>query len=246
MKKLFEPLDIEIKNELIKKVISVISHETQTDLLIIQARVMGLLKKYNIEDEDLAEIFSAIKRIYFFEDMSYMNFMENTEWSDMFPVKLIDVSDAISTALSEFPLTTAQKNKIIVHTEDSFNIQTNQKLFSHMIQNIVKNALFFSSATNKEKVLIATDSSNTEQNRIIISNNGPDIEETEMAEIFAPYTTTRLNGLGMGLNSAQKIAEYFSANISVAKDTECIDELNIAQEKIEKVNFIIAFNKKLN
>ena len=246
MKKLFREIEDSRKSELIKKVVSVISHETQTDLLIVQSRVMGLLKKYQIAEEDLKDIFTAIKGVHFFNDMSYMNCMDVDSWDELFPAKIMDVTDAIKMALAEFPLMDIQKFKIEILSEDSFNLKINEKLFAHMLQNILKNALFFSSANNKDKVLITTDASDPEKNFVIISNNGPEIDVMHKEKIFDAYTTTRLNGLGMGLYSVKRIAEYFSADVTVMNRLECEEKINIPKERIENVNFVILFNKKLN
>jgi len=246
MKKLFGEIEDSQKSEIVKKVVSVISHENQTDLLIVQSRVMGLLKKYHIMEEDLSDIFSAIKGVHFFNNMSYMNCMEMDSWRELFPVKIMDVTDAIQVALAEFPLMYIQKSKIEICVADTFNLKINAKLFAHMLQNILKNALFFSSANNKDKVLITTHSSNLAKNLVIISNNGPEIDSRYKEKIFEAYTTTRLNGIGMGLYSVKKIAEYFDADVVMMTRDECLENLSISKERVENVNFVISFDKKIN
>lgn len=246
MKKLFDSVDDNIKNEIIMKSISVISHETQTDLIAIQAKLMELSKKYNIDESDISDTLLPIKSIYFYNNMLYMNFMQKDEmWDEMFPLGVVDVINAINGAINEFPLRDNQLKKISVSIKDSFNLLINRKLFYHVIQNILKNALFFSSSNSENKVTFSTDVSNKNFNRIIISNNGNEIDKNDERSIFEAYTTTRVNGFGTGLSSVKNMLNYMHADIKVVGREACSKEDSDKKEKFDNVNFIISFDKKI-
>ena len=246
MKKLFENINDDIKNAIIMKSISVISHENQTDLLSIQAKLMELSKRYNIDDSDLSDVLFSIKSIYFYNNMLYMNFMQkDATWDEMFLLELVDVNNAINAAIKEFPLRDHQLKKVKIMIEDSFNLMINRKLFYHVIQNILKNALFFSSSNNENKVTFSTDVSDKNFNKIIISNNGHEIDSKDEKDIFEAYTTTRINGFGTGLSSVKNILDYMHATIEIIGREQLQKDTKIQKEKLDNVNFIISFDKKI-
>ena len=114
-----------------------------------------------------------------------------------------------------------------------------------MVQSILKNALFFSSSNSENKVIFSTDVSNKNFNRIIISNNGNEIDKNDEKNIFEAYTTTRVNGFGTGLSSVKNMLDYMHADIKVVGRETCSKEDNDKKEKFDNVNFIISFNKKI-
>lgn len=81
-----------------------------------------------------------------------------------------------------------------------------------VIWNLVNNAL----QAAKSRVVVATEGGGGWV-RVIVSDDGPGIQEADLAKIFKPFHTTKNQGTGLGLPIAQRIAMAHGGRVELAK-----------------------------
>ncbi len=55
---------------------------------------------------------------------------------------------------------------------------------------------------------------------ITVQDNGPGVSETDMAQVFSPFYTTKENGIGMGLSISRSIIEAHNGHIAVSNNPD--------------------------
>lgn len=85
--------------------------------------------------------------------------------------------------------------------------------FSRSIGNIVKNAIQ-AIAEDTEGVIAITARENTESVVITVKDNGSGISEEQAAQIFKPYFSTKISGMGLGLPIVKNMIESGKGTIT--------------------------------
>jgi signal transduction histidine kinase len=70
---------------------------------------------------------------------------------------------------------------------------------------------------SQRKIVVRT-AQNSDLAEIEIVDNGPGIPVEKLGEVFEPFYTTKLNGMGMGLSIARTIVEAHDGEISVRNE----------------------------
>ena len=102
-------------------------------------------------------------------------------------------------------------------SNDDIKIKINKTLIEWVIENIVKNAIDSMSGNGKVQIKIIKENN---QAKILISDNGSGISNSQKNKIFDEGFTSKENGWGLGLSFSKRIMTvYHKGNIKVKNST---------------------------
>ncbi len=122
----------------------------------------------------------------------------------------------INTLVADFRLTFLNfKHEIILEKE--IDLMGNKELLIPVFNNLLINALKFSSVNAKPQIIISSFTNSNNREIVYIKDNGIGFEESESKSIFLPYHRTPLSGTfdgqGLGLATAQQIIRAHNGRI---------------------------------
>jgi nitrogen fixation/metabolism regulation signal transduction histidine kinase len=169
-------------------------------------------KMINVEDVDYKIILNTVKGLKVIEEqsVSLMSFVENYRKFTKLPKP--QFSDVNLSSLMESNLLAANAFvgfdtiKIEKSIPEKILVSTDEKLLSHVIINLFKNAceaLVLGKTKNPKLIIKLRQTENTIS--IEIANNGPSIPPEIKEQIFIPFYTTKEEGSGVGLSLSKQI-----------------------------------------
>ncbi|MCC2647096.1 MAG: sensor histidine kinase [Rickettsiaceae bacterium] len=209
------------KFDSMKAVAGAIAHEMRTPLNTISNMVQNfnnylplLFKTYNLSKDHLPLAEKLEK--------SELEFLENLPkaldkvnrsaftFIDMLLIKLksdidntkldkLSIKDAVSQAIYKYPLTHEDMNLIQLNLKEDFSFKANELLFTHVIFNLLKNALYYvKSKPGKGKIIIWAEKG-TNFNILYFKDTGPGISAKSLPIIFDRFYSNTEHGTGIGL-----------------------------------------------
>lgn len=136
-------------------------------------------------------------------------------------ISYCDHSEVKLPAVAEEALETARKYALELNRDVEFDISLEEfvidakpDLFKKVLEELLKNAVFFSSAEDpKVKLNVRSDNSNC---CIEVSDNGSGIAPEDLPFIFDPFFTKRPEAVGMGLSIVDRIVSGYNWFIDVS------------------------------
>jgi PAS domain S-box-containing protein len=112
-------------------------------------------------------------------------------------------------------------------------------MIKQVVINLVKNAVEAVERREDGEVVVATQAAGDDV-KIIVSDNGPGVEEETVDELFSPFFTTKIGGIGVGLSVSQRIVRQHGGTIAVESErgvgSRFIISLTIADDKAESTH----------
>jgi len=99
-------------------------------------------------------------------------------------------------------------------TED-LKISIDEKLFSQVLINVLKNAIQALNGAGVGKISIVVDQLEGDAILISIGDTGPGVPEEILDKIFLPFFTTKKDGSGIGLSISRQIMQMHGGSISI-------------------------------
>ncbi len=99
--------------------------------------------------------------------------------------------------------------------DDELVIDADEKLLAQVVINIIKNGFEALQETDQPEIVIETKINKHNQTEIAIQNNGPQIPDEVMNEIFVPFFTTKEDGSGIGLSLSKQIMRLHGGTLKV-------------------------------
>ncbi|APG66045.1 two-component sensor histidine kinase [Tenacibaculum todarodis] len=189
-----------------------VAHEIKNPLTPMRLTVQSFERKFNPEDPEIKG--------------------KMAEYSETL-IQQIDVMSSIASAFSDFAKMPTQRREqldvidVVKHALDIFTedyieyIPKEEKIEANLdktqliriVTNLVKNA---TQAINVEEnpqveVVVLREKNNV---KIVVSDNGKGISETNKELIFEPKFTTKTSGMGLGLGIIKNIIEAYNGTIS--------------------------------
>jgi signal transduction histidine kinase len=189
-----------------------VAHEIKNPLTPMRLTVQSFERKFNVEDENAKE--------------KLKDFSETL-------IQQIDVMSSIASAFSDFAKMPTQKKEkievigVVKMALDIFSenfisyLPTEEELYANLdktqliriVTNLVKNAIQ-ASESQKEPLIDVKVSSEKNNIKIVVSDNGKGIAEDVKHLVFEPKFTTKTSGMGLGLPMIKNIIEAYDGSIS--------------------------------
>jgi len=128
-------------------------------------------------------------------------------------IDLCDLLQMIENLMEEEVKKKGIKLHINCKVED-LRINADEKLFSQVVINVLKNAIEAMECEDGEISIILYKMENGSI-KIIINDNGPGIPESILDKIFLPFFTTKKDGSGIGLSISRQIMQMHGGSISI-------------------------------
>ncbi|MCB9210533.1 MAG: HAMP domain-containing protein [Ignavibacteriales bacterium] len=203
------------KLALIGETVSKISHEIQNKISAVSVWVQNL-EMQSSQDETTKIYVNEIK-------MSLNSFLEMLLNFKKFYRKpyleksKIELSNLIEKVISNYSYDIKAKNIIVEKKlKCSETILLDAILFEEVISNLLVNAIYFN--PKKGKIKIITDLIN-DTVFFQIANEGEQIKEENLENIFNPFFTTKSSGSGLGLAITKNIIEAHEGTIEASNTT---------------------------
>ncbi|MGX9418232.1 sensor histidine kinase [Vibrio sp. RC27] len=195
-----------------------ISHELNNPLAAIRsfadnARRFLNSEKYERVDDNLQRISALTERIAKIS-MQLKSFARKSDGDEKVNVQLKPI------ILSAKELMQGQFKSSFVEfsvqlPEQPLWITVNPIQLEQVLINLFANAIQACSQTEEKDVQLSIEYDNNWIS-IHIDDNGEGIDETIVGQIFAPFFTTKKNGLGLGLSISQQIAQSMNGKITAS------------------------------
>lgn len=146
--------------------------------------------------------------------------MINPQRADYATLVLGAVIDHVEALLR--PELNGQGMLLRVMLEDpAVKVRGDQVLLEQVLVNLIHNAAqaMHDQPRHRRRIVLAT-CRVAQGVRIAVSDQGPGIPPDQLDQIFAPFFTTKRDGLGLGLNICRTIVEAHGGSMTVANDAE--------------------------
>jgi len=171
------------------------SHEIQTPLAIIQAKLELLLQDdvTKKQSEIIGDVFSAVDRLSKInETLLLLTKIENNQFPEKAEIKIKPIVDDILPYFDE--QATKYNIQVDVQIENEGSVETNVTLFSILIANLLKNAFVHNLQDGRIQI--------TAKDKIMeISNTGPELN-VQPEKLFERFYTQAAGKGGAGLGLA--------------------------------------------
>lgn len=217
-----------------------IAHELRTPLLGIRSGATGLrkflprlLQAYRYAEEHMPDL-PKIRASHLATMESLLDRIESeTSFSNSIIEMLLinagntkinksqfamhSATECIAKALARYPFkSTHEKDKVSLTTEQDFQFFGSELLYTHVIFNLTRNALYFIHEAEKGNIHISIKQSD-DGNYVIFRDTGKGIEASELPYIFDQFHTTMETGrgTGIGLSFCKAVMQSFNGDIRV-------------------------------
>jgi signal transduction histidine kinase len=185
------------------------SHEIQTPLALINARVEQLIQDKNLSEEQMywiQEIHNSSMRL---SKLNYALLLLSKIENEQFPeTERVDFNELIKIKFLEFEDILSHKNiEMKIVQAGSFSMLMNKDLADILISNLVGNSIKHNLFNGKIDVSI-------NNNEILVENTGLTLK-SKTEKLFQRFKKEQTNSssLGLGLAIVKKICDYYKLNI---------------------------------
>ncbi len=184
------------------------SHEIQTPLAVIHAKLELLINQPDITEKEallLSDITNATNRLSEMnKTLLLLAKIENNQFPDM---GLVNISEVAREVLEDCRDYTDDCPDIVSSIENDIMVTANRSLIEILVSNLVNNAIVHNNSDKKIKVSICG-------RRLIIENTGdaPEIPPAELFERFKKASHNRRT-TGLGLSLVKQIGQLYRYKI---------------------------------
>lgn len=146
--------------------------------------------------------------------------------------EVLSAAQVTRRALDEYGYESlTERESLALQLEQDFTFRGDETLLVFVLFNLLKNALYYLSASRDGRIQI-TLHSDTEGNRIVFRDNGPGIKPETLKHLFDPfYTRGKKRGTGLGLAYCKRVMESFGGGIRCASDPGHFTEFTLTFPK---------------
>lgn len=189
-----------------------ISHDFKTPLTVIKSYVEAV--EDGVEDKDKAlsvikeQTDKLEKKVY---SLLYLNKLEYLKEKKQDTYEIIDISKVINSSIDKFKH--QRKDVKITSSIDKSKFTGTYDLWETIIDNILNN--FIRYADKEIKITV-------KNNKIILYNDGPHIDESLKEDLFNPFKKGIKGQFGLGLSIVKKTLILLNCDISIENNKKGI------------------------
>lgn len=212
-------------NILKNRFISLISHELRTPLSGIMLSV-DLLERYStkLSEEEKSKHFERIRTSIQTIIRTIENAMQLeklTEGDYPLQLKKIYLKNFIEELAGKIQTFYNYKNPVVINIKDDIEIETDEVLFSLILNNLLSNAFKYSPF---DMPITVSSDLHGDTLYLQIQNFGEPIPDNEKVKLFEPFfrgsNTKNAKGFGLGLTVVKKAVEYLKGSINLQSSSE--------------------------
>ncbi len=190
-----------------------ISHEFQTPLAIIQAKIDNIINEHAINDTQFEQVSSIQKDIQRLKQLNKkINILTKIDNHQFVDIEKISISDLINEKVADYK---ELEIKNISHiTNDNLIVNIDPYLAEMLVNNLMSNAIKHS--LQNDTIVIFTNNSS-----ILISNPGEQaIKNPEKLHLRFYREQNNLKSTGLGLSIVQKICDLYGFKMDYRFDNQ--------------------------
>jgi len=215
--------------ELKKRLVSSISHELKTPLMIIQVIIQGIsdgvIDEQDIQDELATVLEEVNKSSVMIQDLLQIYRLDDKE-SNLEYVEF-NINQEVKNLLLEFDHLIKKQDLEIVYHERNIFLEADKKLINRVISNFLTNAIKYTPIGQKIEIRM---DQNDDLFSFEILNYGVNIPNNELDNIWLPfyrgsqtnYTEQKQNGSGIGLYLVKEILHAHMANFDIENTNDAV------------------------
>jgi signal transduction histidine kinase len=203
------------------------THELQTPLAIIIAKMEMLIEKYQSDKkitEEISDVLNTLNRMKRLNsNLLLLSKIKNGQFPE---TSLVDLREIIDLVITDFEDLAAYKEISIEKEGDYYpELEINKDLAYILFSNLIKNAIAHNHQNGKIIIKYASDC-------ITIANSGNKIAD----KVFSRYQNTAADekSSGLGLSIVKSIADLYQLKITYIYNTMHIFRINIDQKIKQK------------
>ena len=199
------------------------AHELRTPLAVMRTKLEVFEKNKKPSDTDYQETVNMIRmqtsRLSHVIDI----LLEMTDLQSAQKQDLISLADMTEEVICDLTAVAEKKKITISQNPGTAEIIGNDTLVYRAIYNLVENAIKYNNTGGKVTVSIKEDS---EFASVIVSDNGPGIEQEDWQHIFEPFfridksRSRDMGGAGLGLALVKEIARQHGGDVYVVQSSK--------------------------
>lgn len=192
-----------------------IAHEVRNPLTNINLAVEQLKADVPETDDDSLMFFTMINRNCNRINQLISDLLNSTKFIELNAEK-VSVNDLLDSTLKEAEdrILLNKINVVKKYSPDICNVKVDKTQIKIAFLNIIINAI--EAMTNRDKSILTIETKGENGRcKIIISDNGPGIDEELQSRLFEPYFTSKQKGNGLGLTNTQNIILNHKGSINV-------------------------------
>lgn len=220
---------------------SSVAHELRTPLMTVQFASMETQKQLRkiienpaVLDEKLQyrletsfqTIFRNIKSISTTIDMSLLNIKNHGE-IDASNFQNLSLSKIIEETLSDYPFENNDKTLINWNNNCNFSIKANDLLIKNIINNLIKNSLYYIREAGKGEISIWLETTKG-INKLYFKDTAKGVSDEMAACMFDSFYSQRRGGTGVGLAYCKNVMESLGGWISVTSEINQFIQFELA------------------
>jgi len=227
------------QSELKKRLVSSISHELKTPLMIIQVIIQGIADGV-IEEKDIeAELATVLEEVHkssiMIQDLLQIYRLDDKEV--LLDQVEFNIRLEISSLLQEFDQLIRKQELVIQYDKKNAFLEADKSLINRVLSNFLTNALKYTPKGEKIEINTINTSSHT---CIEIINHGVNIPNSELDNIWLPFyrgsqtnhTDKKQSGSGIGLYLVKEILKAHNADFGIKnQDNACLAFFCIPNKK---------------
>jgi two-component system, NtrC family, nitrogen regulation sensor histidine kinase NtrY len=200
--------------ELVKQIARQIAHEIKNPLTPMKLSIQHLQRAYKNNDSNIEEKFSRTATLLINQIDTLSELANEFSSFAKMPAPLyepIKIEEALQEIISLYSLNTHAT--ITLSNNVHSHLLFDKSYFSRSVGNIVKNAIQAIPEEQTGRIEI-TATEDTEYITIIVKDNGLGMDASEAANIFKPYFSTKISGMGLGLPIVKNMIESGGGSIT--------------------------------
>jgi signal transduction histidine kinase len=206
--------EYEEKIKAMRSLAGAIAHEVRTPALTISLAVkeIGSSNLSPAEQKKLKQkkeqIKMQVKYILDSIDMILTKLSDNTTLSCI----TMSAENFITTAIKSYPFSPEELKLVHIDVQEDFNFYINEHLMTHVIFNLIQNALHQIKEAQKGEIFI-TVNRNKKINILSVKDTATGIHKSRIDNIFVPFVAYKNNGTGIGLNFCKKVINSMNGEL---------------------------------